>query len=200
MQSDEPNVPIYTPTEPVSVPDAVQQIRNSEMVEEMNAGPEPAENPLDAAIDAIIIEENQKAINEAPAPVPFISTKPRIVEPVEIELDRKRHLKLPFWALKRFEQLTGVSPWDHGKVWGYPPSIDLTVAMIWAGLLWEDPELTLEQVEMMPNMEFGNIHYLRFCLDECWGRNNPDAEAPADARQNGTANPNPRQLQPSSTG
>jgi hypothetical protein len=62
--------------------------------------------------------------------------------------------------------------------------------MIWCGLLEEDPTLTIEQVERLPGMEFGNIHYLRHVLDECWGRNNPDAVA-GEAPKGGVVDPNP---------
>ena len=116
----------------------------------------------------------------------FDITKPRIIKDVPIELDRVRHLRLPFWALKKFQQETGINPWDHSKVWTYPPDMDALVALIWCGLLDEDPELTKEQVERFPNMDFGNIHYLRYCLDECWGENHPKAEGDAPAGSKAT--------------
>jgi hypothetical protein len=103
----------------------------------------------------------------------FDITKPRIIKEVPIILDKERHLRLPFWALKKFQAETGINPWDHSKVWAYPPDMEALVTMLWVGLLDEDPDLTLEQVERMPNMDFGNIHYLRYCLDECWGENQP---------------------------
>lgn len=106
----------------------------------------------------------------------FVTDRPRVVEPVSIMLDRERHMRLPFWALKKFQKVTGKSPWDHDAVWGYPPDLDGTITMIWCALLDEDPDLTLEQVERLPGMEFGNIHYLRHCLDKCWGENNPDPD------------------------
>ncbi len=135
-------------------------------------------------------------VSDSPVAEPFDITRPRLIEPVEIILDRPRHLRLPFWALKKFEATTGVSPWDHSKVWSYPPNMDILCTMIWVGLLDEDPDLTLEEVERFPNMDFGNIHYLRHCLDECWGRNQPKVQP----GQTGPEAANPQRAKRSPTG
>jgi hypothetical protein len=133
--------------------------------------------------------------SEVKPPEKFDITKPRIIKEVPIILDKERHLRLPFWALKKFQAETGVNPWDHSRVWSYPPDMDALVALIWCGLLDEDPDLTLEQVERMPNMDFGNIHYLRYCLDECWGENQPKPDALGSVGERAT-DPNPRPQAP----
>lgn len=137
--------------------------------------PEPTPiSPIDAAIDSVT--PDQATLDQSTIDAFFQTTRPRLIEPVEIELDKTRHMRLPFWALRRFEKETGVGAWDHEQVWSYPPNLDLMIALIWAALLEEEPTLTLDQVEMLPGMEFANMLYLRGRLDALWGRNNPDPE------------------------
>ena len=127
---------------------------------------------------------------------PFDHTRPRLIEPVTIRIGGKdRHLRLPFWALRRFQKETGVSPWDHDKVWAVPADLELTVALLWAALLDESPELTLDEVWMFEGMDFANIHYIRKCLDDCWGRNMPDPDK-ASAAPEGNSSPNPSRRRP----
>jgi hypothetical protein len=136
---------------------------------------------VDAAVQII-----DAAIDAAQAPAPalvreaFDIRAPRLIEPVEIMLDRPRHLRLPFWALKLFEDKTGLSAWDQDKVFGWPPKLDVIVTLLWCALLDEDPDLTIERVERMPGLEFGQIYYILHCLDECWGRNAPAPEPAGD--------------------
>jgi hypothetical protein len=131
------------------------------------------------------IEELRKIVTNNVEP--FDSTRPRLIEPVVIHIGGKdRHLRLPFWALRRFQKETGVSPWDHEKVWSIPADLDLTVALLWAAMLDEAPELTLDEVWMFEGLDFANIHYIRKCLDDCWGRNMPDP----DKASAGGSNPN----------
>jgi hypothetical protein len=148
---------------------------------------------LDQAVEQIVDEERQERLGaeaRAAEDVAFLTEAPRIIEPVEIQLDRVRHMRLPFWALRRFQKATGVSPWDHEKLWGFPPDPDLIVHLLWAALLDEDPEITPAQVERMPGMDLANMLYLRGRLDLLWGRNNPDLEAQVAGAAGGTV-PNP---------
>lgn len=125
---------------------------------------------------------------------------PRLVEPVSIMLDRERHLRLPFWAIRAFEKKAGVSAWDQDKVWGYPPNIDCLIAMVWAACLEEDPSLTIQQVERWDCMTFSNTVYIRRRLDLLWGLTMPDADADAGAGAAGGADPNGGAQSPASTG
>lgn len=148
---------------------------------ETGAGVSPTKITVDG-VEMSLVEALQfmakKATDAEVKPIEkFDITKPRIIKEVPIDLDKTRHLRLPFWALKKFQTETGINPWDHSKVWAYPPDMDALVTMLWVGLLDEDPDLTREQVERFPNMDFGNIHYLRYCLDECWGENQPKPDA-----------------------
>lgn len=126
--------------------------------------------------EALTFLMKKAAGQEVKAVEKFDITKPRIIKDVPIELDKTRNLRLPFWALKKFQDVTGINPWDHSKVWTYPPDMDALVTLVWCGLLDEDPDLTVDQVMRFPNMDFGQIHYLRYCLDECWGENHPKAD------------------------
>lgn len=137
---------------------------------------------LDQAIESL----KQKVAADAPE---FDVTQPRVVEPVAIQFGSQvKHLRLPFWALRKFQKATNVSPWDHRKVWGWPPDMDLVIHLVWAGLLDENPDITVEEVERLEGMDFANIHYIRSRLDECWGRNADSPEAPAEG--SGDAVPN----------
>ncbi len=115
----------------------------------------------------------------------FDRTRPRLIEPVSIMLDKERALRLPFHALLAFEQASGISPWDFEAVWGYPPKVKILTLLLWAALIDEDPDLTIAQVERMPGMEFANIHYIRDRLDKCWGANQPDPEPDKGPAPNG---------------
>lgn len=128
------------------------------------------------------------ASSAVPASPVFDATKPRLFEPVTITLDRERHLRLPFSALRIFEQETGLSPWDSDLVWGWPPRLDTMLTLLWVALIDEDPTLTRDQLEGLPGVEFGNINYIRYCLDLCWGKNQPPPEPKGS---NGTG-PNPK--------
>lgn len=123
-----------------------------------------------AALDVAPDDRSEPAL-----PV-FDRTRPRLIAPVTIMLDRERSLRLPFHALLAFEQASGISPWDFDKVWGYPPSVKTLVLLLWAALIDEDPDLTIAQVERLPGVEFANVHYIRDKLDACWGANQPDPE------------------------
>jgi hypothetical protein len=123
----------------------------------------------------------------------FDMTKPRVIEPVPIELDRTRHLILPMWALMDFEEKTGISPWDTDKILKYPPDLKLLSTFLWEGLREEDPDLTIDQVRKMKGLDWGNVYYILHCLDLCWGTNAPEPEKPSENGQGtGKPDPNPR--------
>jgi hypothetical protein len=109
----------------------------------------------------------------------------RIVKPVPIELDRPRSLVMDFEAMARFEDATGVSAWSR-EAWNgtrYLP------ALVWAGLLHEDPDLTLEEVKSWRDIfHLANIGYLSERLGELWGATMPEAEPAAE--EQGHADPN----------
>ncbi len=138
------------------------------------------------------------AFVEAVQPPPFDRTRPRLLEPVTIMLDRERHLRLPFKALRIYEQETGLRVYDADTTWAHPSEpgfrLDALVTLLWAALIDEDPALTIEQVWEMPGLEMGNIHYIRTKLDDCWGRNGPppappakNATGPKDRPRNGSS-------------
>lgn len=62
---------------------------------------------------------------------------------VEIQLDKKRNLKFNFNAICNFEEATGKSIASLGETKEFKMS-DLR-ALLWAGLVHEDPDLTIEE-------------------------------------------------------
>lgn len=62
----------------------------------------------------------------------------------EVTLDKARHLKFDFNALALAEKETGKNLLQGGA-WGNMSAGDIR-AFLWAGLLWEDSDLTLEMV------------------------------------------------------
>lgn len=180
---------------------------------EPNAQPQPGASAIDAAIEALnLAQQAVMAAQEASAratgtPLPnaarpkFDMTKPRVIQPVEIELDRTRHLILPMWVLLDFEEKTGVSPWDTDRIMKYPPDLKLLSTFLWEGLREEDPDLTVEDVRKMKGMEYANVYYILHCLDLCWGSNAPPADEPSTNGQvngqgGGKKDPNPLKAVP----
>lgn len=121
---------------------------------------------------------------EEPAKPTFDTTLPRIFDRITIQLDRERPLRLSFKSLRIFEQETGVSGWNEERIWAYPWDVKLVLTFLWVALLDDDPTLTLEQLEDLPGVEYGNLPYIRRKLTDCWGQNAPPPDAPA---KNGVA-------------
>jgi hypothetical protein len=91
---------------------------------------------------------------------------------VEIELDKVRHLRMDFNALAQAEEVTGKS-FLNGIAWQGMTVKDYR-ALIWACLLHEDPELTLEAVGSMVHV--GNVEYVTGCLAKLWEKSTPKEE------------------------
>jgi hypothetical protein len=87
-----------------------------------------------------------------------------LFEPIDLDLDRKRKFKLDLEALENAEtqinRRRGVAPTERigidflifdsaRKTSGLP--LDLVIVLLWAGLIAEDPALTLDQIR--PLME-----------------------------------------------
>lgn len=137
--------------------------------------------PLNQAIDEIV----EEALADA---APIDTTKPNIIKPVEIVLGGKtRKLQFPMWALMKFQEVTGISPWDQDKAWGYPPDPQILVTMLWCALLADDETLTREQVMRFPEFQLSNVLHIRGRLNLLWGFSNPDPDPNAPA---GVADPN----------
>jgi|GEM_PF-899677 hypothetical protein len=68
----------------------------------------------------------------------------KVVPVVEITLDKARAFKLDFKALMAFEKLSGKNVLES-NVWQHMTASDM-VMLLWAGLVHEDPQLTLDMV------------------------------------------------------
>jgi hypothetical protein len=149
----------------------------------MAVGPETPPTPLTAVEPTTTVQVD-----------PFDIDHPRVIEPVEILIDGTPHrLRLPLKSIRAFQRATKVSIWDHSRVWTYPPDLDMLMHLLWAALLWEWPDLKVEQCESFDVFEFGNIHYLRRKLNQCWGENMPQPED-ANGAGGGAAPNGPGQL------
>lgn len=108
-----------------------------------------------------------------------------ITPAVEILLDRPRHLHFDFNALVALEKATGRNVLADGLVSDAGSGAGLKVsaadlrAMLWAGLLRDDPALTLEQAGRL--IDVGNMGYVSDKIAEAWAFSLPakDPQTPA---------------------
>lgn len=115
------------------------------------------------------------APSEQPAGLVFDLTRPRVIQPVSIKLDKERHLSLPFWAMLAFERETSLNALDD-KMWAGAMSLSTISTLLWAALLEEDPKLKLDQVQRLPGVALPNVPYIRACLERCWLETMPEPE------------------------
>lgn len=120
-----------------------------------------------------------------------VMAQPRIIKPIPIVLDRARTLVMDFAAMEAFETATNLSAWSREAWDGNPRHL---AALIWAALLHEDPDLTLDQVKRMPSMTLANLGYLQDRLTLLWGETMPEADESEAAASEGDrdSDPNPR--------
>jgi hypothetical protein len=76
---------------------------------------------------------------------------------VTIELDKPRHLKLTLGGMKRFQEVTGKSLLK-GFNMAEMSENDL-IAFIWACLIWEDKNLSLEDFGFM--LDFSRLNEIQ---------------------------------------
>lgn len=119
-----------------------------------------------------------------------VRSVPKLVPPVEITLDRPRTMVMDFAAMEAFENVTGLSAWSREAWDGNPKNI---VALIWASLLHDDPDLDIEKVKRWPCMTLANFSYLQDRLGDLWGASMPEAdESDATPTEGASDDPNPR--------
>jgi len=97
-----------------------------------------------------------------------------IVKPVPIELDKSRSLYMDLNAMVKFEEATGKRIFDQ-ELWVAISARDVR-ALLWACLLHEDPDLTVEQVGSM--IDFSNMNDVIAKLQEAFmlALPNPDEQ------------------------
>src|SRR5262245_15765340 len=72
-----------------------------------------------------------------------------IDEPIRLSLDRERVLRYDFAAFRAVEERTGVSIIRDGYSEAELRQVPFFLTVLWAGLVHEDPGLTLAAVEKM---------------------------------------------------
>lgn len=94
-----------------------------------------------------------------------------LVHTVPIQLDRERHLRLDFNAARHYKRATGKSLFD-AEIWN---SVDVeeVVTMVWAMLIHEDKELSVDDVGAM--IHPGNSAHVFECLLKSYTANTSEA-------------------------
>lgn len=79
---------------------------------------------------------------------------------VEVQVgDRKYKIKCSFGLLARFQKATGLNPFDQA-IWQEPSPV-LFASLIWAGVVRQNPKLTLDDVaEMLSLDQARQVNYI----------------------------------------
>jgi hypothetical protein len=99
-----------------------------------------------------------------------------LVEPVKINLDKERHLRLTLNAMIKFKQTTGKDLLN-----GFNPSemeIEDVRALLWVSLIHEDKALTLGEVGEI--VELSNLRDIIEALTESVSRAFPEKKETVD--------------------
>ena len=86
---------------------------------------------------------------------------------LRLELDRTRYLRITLGALKRIEELSGIGIQDQEALAEWSQTLDGVVGMLWAGLVSDDPELTVEDVYEI--VDISNFAQVRAAIDQAVG-------------------------------
>ena len=99
---------------------------------------------------------------------------------IPVDLDRPRTLVLDFNALCKVEEVTGINLLVGEAAFS---SMRMVRAMVWAGLLHEDPTLSLHRVgEILQTSNMEKIlDAIVKAYDAAMPEPEPDAEAPSDS-------------------
>jgi len=92
---------------------------------------------------------------------------------ITIKLDKERHLKFGLKALKSIEKASGQSALS-GEFWSVPTATNFSI-LLWAGLLHEDPELTIEQVDELVD-NYSSLDVLYTSIAQAWGAAMPEPD------------------------
>jgi len=76
--------------------------------------------------------------------------------PTPIKLDKNRHLHYSFYGIRRLKKEHGINMLELGDSSMLDPEI--VVGLVWAGLVHEDHDLTMDAVAEM--IDFGNMRYV----------------------------------------
>lgn len=109
------------------------------------------------------------------------------IQPVPVTLDKPRSLRYDAFALMMAERKLGkpIARLDY-------ESLETTLTILWAGLVHEDPRLTVEEVARFVNPgEFGEISQkITEAMEAAgWNRNRQDGDAPLAETPGGSLSP-----------
>lgn len=102
------------------------------------------------------------------------------VRGLRLELDRPRHLRFTLGALRRIEEASGIGIEQQAELAEWSRTLVGVTTMLWAGLVHEDPDLTLEQVYEIVDIQ--NFTQVRAAIDLAVGVAMPPPVEGKDAR------------------
>ena len=88
------------------------------------------------------------------------------IQPITIQLDKERHLKLTLGGMKRFQEETGKSLLKGLDIKSMTEAD--AIAFIWACLIWEDKDLKVEDVGFMLDPDTYNEIVKK--ITKSWGK------------------------------
>ena len=97
---------------------------------------------------------------------------PELDNLVKITLDKERHLRLTLKGMLEFEKMTGVNllkGFDFNKL-----KLEDSARLLWASLIHEDKELTLDDVLYM--VDVSNLTIVMEALIDCINQSAPKVE------------------------
>jgi len=89
---------------------------------------------------------------------------------VDIELDRPRHLRYALGAVKMLKREHGINLFDLSDEQAREP--ETLSLLLWAGLVWEDASLTVEQIDDM--VDVSQLGYVSDKIGEAMSGTKPD--------------------------
>jgi hypothetical protein len=96
------------------------------------------------------------------------------MQPITIQLDKERHLKLTLGGMRRFQEETKKSLLKGLNAESMTEAD--AIALIWACLIWEDRDLKIEDVGYM--LDPGIYNEITEKIIESWGKKENSSPSP----------------------
>ena len=95
---------------------------------------------------------------------------------VTVVLDKERHLRMTLGGMKKFSEVTGK---NLLKDTVNPDNADELIVFIWSCLIWEDRQLTVEDVGYM--LDFNRLEELSLAMQAAWKLAKPEGQGSPNA-------------------
>ncbi len=100
-------------------------------------------------------------------------------EYIDLTLDKPRKLRYTWRSIRRLNNEHGVNLLDLGEDAFINP--DTISKMLWAGLVWDDPDLTVEMVDDL--LELSKLGYISNKMGEAVAEQMSDEPDPTDGSE-----------------